>query len=374
MKTTEQTQQTAGKVIMANLNRVVILCLSLFIQINSVKADPVTLTEVTGQAGDIVTLKLVIAENSTLPNAILSIESQINYEADTNVLSFVQARVGKAFPVVTIAPIFLASERTTGVINIVLGAAIAAETVVNAELIELDFQIKPQSQTGDSIIKLIKLDFDEGVYQYQRSQDPATADGKISINANTSQQIHNLQAGFNLFNYPAEVAQEHSSCLNLLSSLNNIDPVQERVNSITSYNPLNQSFTRCMSGSAEDYNIQSNHSYLIDMKTAVEITINSPANCMPLTLKAGLNLQGHPAASEIESCYSLLTEINTTGTSIQSFDTTTGRFKSCNTQSTTPAPIQNQGEDFDINTGQGLLIHMPVEKTVNLTACGAGQG
>ena len=166
--------QTAGK------NLVISFWLALLLS-NTSHAEQITLTDATGEPAQMVTLKFIINENSILPEAILSLQTQLNYQTETAVLTFIAARPGNAFPNGTIAPLLIVND-TAGIIDIALAAALPAQLSNGAELLELDFQIQPDSPAGESRIQIVNADFDEGSYQYQRIDEPdSPTDGKIII-------------------------------------------------------------------------------------------------------------------------------------------------------------------------------------------------
>jgi hypothetical protein len=102
----------------------------------------------------------------------------------------------------------------------------------------------------------------------------------------------------------------------------------------------------------------------------MDVTISGYSTCASPSLSAGLNLIGHPALPPGLGCYALLNALgDVTASSVQRFNTTDGRFETCDFYDDgVNAPIPS-GVDYPIVAGEGYVVYGRVPDTMQLSGC-----
>ena len=211
-------------------------------------------------------------------------------------------------------------------------------------------------------------DYDQaGVYDisYQATDGQFTARRTARITVLDKPQVIKtydviLQKGFNIINYPVEVAAQHATCMALLNSLGDASIV----NSISRYNPLTGLIDKCDHSANSNFAIETGDALIIDMMLADSLQVTGAQTCPVWLVHPGPNYVGHPSASQDTACYDLLNAANGTASSLQKFNRKTGRFESCSWQQG-----QATGNNYSIGPMDGLILNMNSHQFITLPGC-----
>ena len=111
--------------------------------------------------------------------------------------------------------------------------------------------------------------------------------------------------------------------------------------------------------------------YMLQMRTAKAVRLASNAICQPVALSPGVNLLGLPAPPPGLTCFGVLSALGAQSvTSMQRFNTTSGRFETCGYADLGSGGVQAVGHDFPIVAEEGYLVHARASALLSLPGCG----
>jgi len=206
-----------------------------------------------------------------------------------------------------------------------------------------------------------------GVYDisYHATDGQLTSSRTARITVNDNPQVIktydiNLVEGFNIINYPVEVAVDHESCSALLNSLGDAGVLS----SISRYNPLTGEMDSCDHNGNSDFAIKTADALMINMLQSQIMQVTGAQICPLWLVHPGPNYVGHPAPPSGLGCFELLNSANGTASSLQKFNSETGRFDSCIWDQG-----QAKGNNYPVLATDGLILNMNSHQFITLPGC-----
>jgi len=159
-----------------------------------------------------------------------------------------------------------------------------------------------------------------------------------------------ITPGYNQIAYPVD-PPAGQTCGDLADQLD--------VEKISRFDPVSQTFSHCTSGQAA-FPIVPGEGYITITTQAKTLPLPNIKNCPEIALETGVNLIAIPTPLANTGCHQLIEKLGnpTEVASVQQFDNSSGRFKSCQYQTNQP-----QGDNFTIDAEHSYLVHMRQTKT-----------
>lgn len=229
---------------------------------------------------------------------------------------------------------------------------VGAKFTDNAKGVAIFDWTPTKDQTGDYVLSYQASD---GVLSSQRSALITVLPGE-----RTNQTVHiDLQPGFNLIGYPVEPAAEHQSCAGFLNSLGDASMAA----SISRYNVISQNRETCRHDNQTDFAIKAGDTLEILMLKEKSFDLTGLKSCPQWLLGRGPNYLSHPSAQNL-TCFDLLQHTQGKVSSLQKFDTATGRFEYC-------AWLDGKavGNNYPITPALGLIVNSTSQQVITLPGC-----
>ena len=194
---------------------------------------------------------------------------------------------------------------------------------------------------------------------------PNTPDMSFDMSLTIAEEVDvSFDVGYNLYSPPLAV-EGNQSCFEFQTSFN--------LESIQRLDSASQGYHLC-DASDNNFLLEPGEGYIINSSAAIEFSLTGEPMCALLHLDPGINLIGIPFPQVRMKCFDLLLALGTPNdvSSLQRFNTTTGRFETC-TYGDPNDPNTPVGTNFPIVLGEGYFVSMRssiVVSTQSNTICG----